>query len=171
MLVSIRFYSLFIKYNVVSVLTCGDFVLVLFYVPVNSINIVDVYSIVGVVRTRTKKVFLSSSRAETERNPWVVLTSALLTCCQGSEVKADLGQQVVTMVRSLYSTKHKLPTQVNSKPCSLTVYRHKYVRNNGGRPSWWCMLRRYCSTLQVSITPSMSPSKFFYLTSSFCPVT
>ncbi|XP_047429612.1 NBAS subunit of NRZ tethering complex [Mugil cephalus] len=49
--------------------------------------------------------------AESERNPWVVLTSALLTCCQGSEVKLDLGQQVVTMVRSLYNTKHKLPVQ------------------------------------------------------------
>ncbi|XP_078145981.1 NBAS subunit of NRZ tethering complex [Centroberyx gerrardi] len=49
--------------------------------------------------------------AESERNPWVVLTSALLTHCQGSEVKFDLGQQVVTMVRSLYNTKHKLPAQ------------------------------------------------------------
>uniref|UniRef100_A0A672GZU3 Neuroblastoma-amplified sequence N-terminal domain-containing protein n=1 Tax=Salarias fasciatus TaxID=181472 RepID=A0A672GZU3_SALFA len=46
-----------------------------------------------------------------ERNPWVVLTSSLLTLCQGSEVKLDLGQQVVSMVRSLYSTKHKLPAQ------------------------------------------------------------
>uniref|UniRef100_A0A4W6EIV0 NBAS subunit of NRZ tethering complex n=1 Tax=Lates calcarifer TaxID=8187 RepID=A0A4W6EIV0_LATCA len=43
------------------------------------------------------------------RNPWVVLTSALLTHCQGSEVKLDLGQQVVNMVRTLYNTKHKLP--------------------------------------------------------------
>lgn len=49
--------------------------------------------------------------AESEQNPWVVLTSALLTCCQGPEVKIDLGQQVVTMVRSLYNTKHKLPVQ------------------------------------------------------------
>uniref|UniRef100_A0A7N8WRD2 NBAS subunit of NRZ tethering complex n=1 Tax=Mastacembelus armatus TaxID=205130 RepID=A0A7N8WRD2_9TELE len=45
----------------------------------------------------------------TKRNPWVVLTSALLTCCQGCEVILDLAQQVVTMVRSLYNTKHKLP--------------------------------------------------------------
>uniref|UniRef100_A0A4W6EGU2 NBAS subunit of NRZ tethering complex n=1 Tax=Lates calcarifer TaxID=8187 RepID=A0A4W6EGU2_LATCA len=45
------------------------------------------------------------------RNPWVVLTSALLTHCQGSEVKLDLGQQVVNMVRTLYNTKHKLPVQ------------------------------------------------------------
>uniref|UniRef100_A0A8C6U129 NBAS subunit of NRZ tethering complex n=1 Tax=Neogobius melanostomus TaxID=47308 RepID=A0A8C6U129_9GOBI len=43
--------------------------------------------------------------AATERNPWVVLTSALLTRSEGSE----LGQQVVTMARSLYNTKHKLP--------------------------------------------------------------
>uniref|UniRef100_A0A672H652 Uncharacterized protein n=1 Tax=Salarias fasciatus TaxID=181472 RepID=A0A672H652_SALFA len=50
------------------------------------------------------------------RNPWVVLTSSLLTLCQGSEVKLDLGQQVVSMVRSLYSTKHKLPAQVRRKP-------------------------------------------------------
>uniref|UniRef100_A0A7N6AQ89 Neuroblastoma-amplified sequence N-terminal domain-containing protein n=1 Tax=Anabas testudineus TaxID=64144 RepID=A0A7N6AQ89_ANATE len=48
-------------------------------------------------------------KEESERNPWVVLTSALLTRCQGSEVNPDLGQQVVTMVRSLYNTKHKLP--------------------------------------------------------------
>lgn len=51
-------------------------------------------------------------RAESEHNPWVVLTSALLTRCKGSEVKTDLGQQVVTMVRSLYNSKHKLPVQV-----------------------------------------------------------
>ncbi|CAI5683528.1 NBAS subunit of NRZ tethering complex isoform X1 [Oreochromis niloticus] len=49
--------------------------------------------------------------AQSEHNPWVVLTSALLTCCKGSEVKTDLGQQVVTMVRSLYNSKHKLPVQ------------------------------------------------------------
>ncbi|CAL9692306.1 unnamed protein product [Knipowitschia caucasica] len=45
--------------------------------------------------------------AETDRNPWVVLTSALLTHCH----TVDLGQQVVAMVRSLYNTKHKLPAQ------------------------------------------------------------
>ncbi|TDH00309.1 hypothetical protein EPR50_G00187270 [Perca flavescens] len=49
--------------------------------------------------------------AESERNPWVVLTSALLTRCQASQVNLDLGQQVVTMVRSLYNTKHKIPAQ------------------------------------------------------------
>ncbi|XP_068609705.1 NBAS subunit of NRZ tethering complex [Brachionichthys hirsutus] len=49
--------------------------------------------------------------AQSERNPWVMLTSALLTHCQGSEVKLHLGQQVVTMVRSLYNNKHKLPAK------------------------------------------------------------
>uniref|UniRef100_A0A8D3E6X3 NBAS subunit of NRZ tethering complex n=1 Tax=Scophthalmus maximus TaxID=52904 RepID=A0A8D3E6X3_SCOMX len=52
-----------------------------------------------------------SSRTESERNPWVVLTSTLLTRCQGPEVGLDLGQQVVTMVRTLYNTKHKLHVQ------------------------------------------------------------
>uniref|UniRef100_A0A7N8Y0N8 NBAS subunit of NRZ tethering complex n=1 Tax=Mastacembelus armatus TaxID=205130 RepID=A0A7N8Y0N8_9TELE len=60
---------------------------------------------------------LNKEVSESERNPWVVLTSALLTCCQGCEVILDLAQQVVTMVRSLYNTKHKLPVQVNSKLC------------------------------------------------------
>lgn len=59
-----------------------------------------------------RPVSISISRAESERNPWVVLTSAILTRCQGPEVKLDLGQQVVAMVRSLYNTKHKLPVQV-----------------------------------------------------------
>ncbi|XP_046872419.1 neuroblastoma-amplified sequence isoform X2 [Hypomesus transpacificus] len=49
--------------------------------------------------------------AETERNPWVVWTSALLSHCQGSEVQLDLGGEVVAMCRSLYPTKHKLPAQ------------------------------------------------------------
>ncbi|KAM3602383.1 uncharacterized protein V6R79_003119 [Siganus canaliculatus] len=49
--------------------------------------------------------------AQSERNPWVVLTSSMLSRCHGSEVKLDLGQQVVTMVRSLYNTKHKIPAQ------------------------------------------------------------
>nr|XP_033504549.1 neuroblastoma-amplified sequence [Epinephelus lanceolatus] len=59
--------------------------------------------------------------AETERNPWVVLTSALLTRCQASEVKLDLGQQVVTMVRSLYNTKHKLPVQCVRRIATLLL--------------------------------------------------
>ncbi|XP_058468732.1 NBAS subunit of NRZ tethering complex [Solea solea] len=54
---------------------------------------------------------LKEEVAESESNPWVVLTSALLTHCQGSEGELDLGQQIVTMVRTLYNTKHKLPVQ------------------------------------------------------------
>ncbi|XP_056437886.1 NBAS subunit of NRZ tethering complex [Gadus chalcogrammus] len=47
----------------------------------------------------------------TERNPWVVLSSALLALSQSPEVQVDLGQEVLSMVRSLYRTKHKLPAQ------------------------------------------------------------
>ncbi|KAG7508827.1 neuroblastoma-amplified sequence [Solea senegalensis] len=54
---------------------------------------------------------LKEEVAESESNPWVVLTSALLTHCQGSEGELDLGQQIVTMVRTLYNTKHKLPVK------------------------------------------------------------
>ncbi|XP_035473223.2 NBAS subunit of NRZ tethering complex [Scophthalmus maximus] len=54
---------------------------------------------------------LNEEVTESERNPWVVLTSTLLTRCQGPEVGLDLGQQVVTMVRTLYNTKHKLHVQ------------------------------------------------------------
>ncbi|XP_051908566.1 NBAS subunit of NRZ tethering complex isoform X1 [Hippocampus zosterae] len=46
-----------------------------------------------------------------ERNPWVLLTSTMLTHCQGPEVEVDLGQQVLTMIRALYNTKHKLPAE------------------------------------------------------------
>ncbi|XP_027896196.1 NBAS subunit of NRZ tethering complex [Xiphophorus couchianus] len=49
--------------------------------------------------------------AQSERNPWVMLTSTLLTRCQASESTLDLGQELVSMVRSLYKTKHKLPVQ------------------------------------------------------------
>ncbi|XP_045567435.1 neuroblastoma-amplified sequence-like [Salmo salar] len=51
--------------------------------------------------------------AQSERNPWVVLTSTLIECCrgQGSEIGLDLGQEIMNMVRSLYPSKHKLPAQ------------------------------------------------------------
>ncbi|XP_054617752.1 NBAS subunit of NRZ tethering complex isoform X3 [Dunckerocampus dactyliophorus] len=49
--------------------------------------------------------------AQSRCNPWVVLTSAMLTRCQGAQVDVDVGQQVVTVVRSLYNSKHKLPAQ------------------------------------------------------------
>ncbi|XP_033932353.1 NBAS subunit of NRZ tethering complex isoform X2 [Pseudochaenichthys georgianus] len=61
--------------------------------------------------------------AESECNPWVALTSALLTRCQASEVKLDLGQQVVAMVRSLYNTKHKLPAQCIGHISTLLLQR------------------------------------------------
>uniref|UniRef100_A0A674N5V0 NBAS subunit of NRZ tethering complex n=1 Tax=Takifugu rubripes TaxID=31033 RepID=A0A674N5V0_TAKRU len=57
-------------------------------------------------------LLLQAWPSQSERNPWVALTSALLTRCQGSEVTLDLGRQVVAMVRSLYNTKHKLPAPV-----------------------------------------------------------
>lgn len=34
------------------------------------------------------------------------------TRCQGPKVEVDLGQQVLTMIRALYNTKHKLPAEV-----------------------------------------------------------
>nr|XP_040016219.1 neuroblastoma-amplified sequence-like [Gasterosteus aculeatus aculeatus] len=54
---------------------------------------------------------LNEEVAESERNPWVALTSALLTHRQAPECKLDPGQQVVGMVRSIYNTKHQLPAQ------------------------------------------------------------
>uniref|UniRef100_A0AAQ5YKA6 Neuroblastoma-amplified sequence N-terminal domain-containing protein n=1 Tax=Amphiprion ocellaris TaxID=80972 RepID=A0AAQ5YKA6_AMPOC len=58
--------------------------------------------------------------AASDQNPWVLLTSALLIRCRDSEV--DLGQQVVAMVRSLYSTKHKLPAQCVGHISSLLLH-------------------------------------------------
>ncbi|KAM6906602.1 NBAS subunit of NRZ tethering complex isoform 2-T2 [Lycodopsis pacificus] len=66
--------------------------------------------------------------AESERNPWVVLTSALLTRCRASEVKLDLGQQVVAMVRSIYSTKHKLPVQCIRRIATLLLQDHQSLQ-------------------------------------------
>uniref|UniRef100_A0A673CVY3 NBAS subunit of NRZ tethering complex n=1 Tax=Sphaeramia orbicularis TaxID=375764 RepID=A0A673CVY3_9TELE len=59
--------------------------------------------------------------AGTDRNPWVVLTSTLLTRNVGSDVKLDLGQQVVIMVRSLYNTRHKLPVKMLLSLSSLST--------------------------------------------------
>lgn len=58
--------------------------------------------------------------AASDQNPWVLLTSALLIRCRDLEV--DLGQQVVAMVRSLYSTKHKLPAQCVGHISSLLLH-------------------------------------------------
>ncbi|KAJ8008712.1 hypothetical protein DPEC_G00081260 [Dallia pectoralis] len=51
--------------------------------------------------------------AESERNPWVVLTSSLMEHSMGQrlEVSLDLGQEIINMVRSLYRSKHRLPVQ------------------------------------------------------------
>ncbi|XP_061126095.1 NBAS subunit of NRZ tethering complex isoform X1 [Syngnathus typhle] len=49
--------------------------------------------------------------ATSERNPWVLLVSAMLTRRQGPEAEVGLGQQVLSMLRALDNTKHKLPPQ------------------------------------------------------------
>ncbi|KAM8832299.1 NBAS subunit of NRZ tethering complex isoform 1-T1 [Spinachia spinachia] len=54
---------------------------------------------------------LKEEVAESERNPWVVLTSALLAHRPASQCELDPGQQVVSMVRSTCNTKHQLPAQ------------------------------------------------------------
>lgn len=64
---------------------------------------------------QTTAFFFFIFRSQSEHNPWVALTSALLNRCQGSEVKLKLGQEVVAMVRSLYHTKHKIPAPVSNK--------------------------------------------------------
>uniref|UniRef100_A0A3B4BNR5 Neuroblastoma-amplified sequence N-terminal domain-containing protein n=1 Tax=Pygocentrus nattereri TaxID=42514 RepID=A0A3B4BNR5_PYGNA len=46
-------------------------------------------------------------------NPWVCLTSALLTHCSGVRI----GDEVLDMCRSLYTSKHKLPPQVRVRVC------------------------------------------------------
>uniref|UniRef100_A0A8C1T3G6 NBAS subunit of NRZ tethering complex n=1 Tax=Cyprinus carpio TaxID=7962 RepID=A0A8C1T3G6_CYPCA len=51
------------------------------------------------------------SRLETEQNPWVCLTSALLAY-SSSLAQINIGNEVLTMCRSLYTTKHKLNPQV-----------------------------------------------------------
>lgn len=58
-----------------------------------------------------KHICLSLHRLETEQNPWVCLTSALLTH-SSSFSQINIGNEVLTMCRSLYPTKHKLNPQV-----------------------------------------------------------
>uniref|UniRef100_A0A8C1T5E1 NBAS subunit of NRZ tethering complex n=1 Tax=Cyprinus carpio TaxID=7962 RepID=A0A8C1T5E1_CYPCA len=48
---------------------------------------------------------------KTEQNPWVCLTSALLAY-SSSLAQINIGNEVLTMCRSLYTTKHKLNPQV-----------------------------------------------------------
>uniref|UniRef100_A0A3Q3DDB3 NBAS subunit of NRZ tethering complex n=1 Tax=Hippocampus comes TaxID=109280 RepID=A0A3Q3DDB3_HIPCM len=68
--------------------------------------------------------------ATSERNPWVLLTSAMLTRCQGPEVEVevDLGQQVLTMIRALYNTKHKLPAEVKSHRICVVLMGHLFFQ-------------------------------------------
>ncbi|XP_053503129.1 NBAS subunit of NRZ tethering complex isoform X1 [Ictalurus furcatus] len=46
------------------------------------------------------------SRLESEENPWVRVTSAVLTHCS-TGLKGGVGQEILAMCRSLYATKHK----------------------------------------------------------------
>uniref|UniRef100_A0A8C5A8F3 NBAS subunit of NRZ tethering complex n=1 Tax=Gadus morhua TaxID=8049 RepID=A0A8C5A8F3_GADMO len=70
----------------------------------------------------------------TERNPWVVLSSALLALSQSPEVQVDLGQEVLSMVRSLYRTKHKLPAQVLPTCVSTLIKSHKLIYHFDSSP-------------------------------------
>lgn len=60
------------------------------------------------------------SRLESELNPWVCVTSAALTHCS-DRGNIDIGQEVLTMCRSLYKTKHKLNTQCVGQVSSLLM--------------------------------------------------
>ncbi|XP_036438220.1 neuroblastoma-amplified sequence isoform X2 [Colossoma macropomum] len=57
------------------------------------------------------------SRLESEHNPWVCLTSALLTHCSG----VLIGDKVLDMCRSLYTSKHKLHPQCIGHISSLLL--------------------------------------------------
>uniref|UniRef100_A0AAY5EXF8 Sec39 domain-containing protein n=1 Tax=Electrophorus electricus TaxID=8005 RepID=A0AAY5EXF8_ELEEL len=46
-----------------------------------------------------------------EQNPWVCVTRGLLTHCSGS-AEVNMGDEVLSMCRTLYPTRHKLNTQV-----------------------------------------------------------
>lgn len=65
---------------------------------------------VGLLNT-FRHLSLSLHRLETEQNPWVCLTSALLAY-SSSLAQINIGNEVLTMCRSLYTTKHKLNPQV-----------------------------------------------------------
>ncbi|XP_072534996.1 NBAS subunit of NRZ tethering complex isoform X2 [Salminus brasiliensis] len=62
----------------------------------------------------------NKSRLESEQSPWVCLTSALLTHSSvGSGV--SVGDEVLAMCRSLYTTKHKLSAQCITHISSLLL--------------------------------------------------
>uniref|UniRef100_A0A4W4GXW6 Neuroblastoma-amplified sequence n=1 Tax=Electrophorus electricus TaxID=8005 RepID=A0A4W4GXW6_ELEEL len=48
-----------------------------------------------------------------EQNPWVCVTRGLLTHCSGS-AEVNMGDEVLSMCRTLYPTRHKLNTQVRA---------------------------------------------------------
>uniref|UniRef100_A0A4W4GYP0 Neuroblastoma-amplified sequence n=1 Tax=Electrophorus electricus TaxID=8005 RepID=A0A4W4GYP0_ELEEL len=51
------------------------------------------------------------NRSSSEQNPWVCVTRGLLTHCSGS-AEVNMGDEVLSMCRTLYPTRHKLNTQV-----------------------------------------------------------
>uniref|UniRef100_A0A673GLC1 NBAS subunit of NRZ tethering complex n=1 Tax=Sinocyclocheilus rhinocerous TaxID=307959 RepID=A0A673GLC1_9TELE len=67
-----------------------------------------------------RQMRLSLHRLETEQNPWVGLTSALLAHSSGLS-QINIGYEVLTMCRSLYPTKHKLNPQCTGYICSLLL--------------------------------------------------
>ncbi|KAG5277190.1 hypothetical protein AALO_G00114610 [Alosa alosa] len=56
-----------------------------------------------------------------ERNPWVSLTSSLLTHSSPGSKVINLGDEVLAMCRSLYPTKHTLPPQCVSRVSTLLL--------------------------------------------------
>ncbi|KAI4898258.1 hypothetical protein NFI96_033076, partial [Prochilodus magdalenae] len=60
------------------------------------------------------------SRLESEHNPWVCLTSVLLTHCSGGS-GVRIGNEVLDMCRSLYTSKHKLRPQCIGHISSLLL--------------------------------------------------
>ncbi|XP_066532404.1 NBAS subunit of NRZ tethering complex [Hoplias malabaricus] len=61
------------------------------------------------------------SRLVSEQNPWVCVTSALLTHCSGGSSGVHIGDEVLAMCRSLYTTKHKLSPQCIGHISSLLL--------------------------------------------------
>ncbi|KAM9497126.1 NBAS subunit of NRZ tethering complex isoform 1-T1 [Clarias gariepinus] len=60
------------------------------------------------------------SRQESEQNPWVCVTSAVLTHCS-TGMNVSVGSEILTMCRSLYTTKHKLNPQCIGHISSLLL--------------------------------------------------
>ncbi|MCJ8750035.1 hypothetical protein PDJAM_G00194480 [Pangasius djambal] len=60
------------------------------------------------------------SRLESEQNPWVCVTSAVLTHCS-TGLNISVGHEILAMCRSLYTTKHKLNPQCIGHISSLLL--------------------------------------------------